>query len=639
MIVATAGHVDHGKTTLIRALTGIDPARLPEEHERGMTIDLGFAGLALPGGGFIGVVDVPGHQRFVRNLLAGITGVDLALLVIAADDGIMPQTREHLELLDLLQVTAAVVAISKIDRVDSAHLTRVTTAIRELLAPTPLAGAPIFPVAAPHKIGIAALREHLISCATHSGQHRHGALFRLPIDRSFSVEGAGLVLTGTIASGRVAVGDRLTLVRSGKQLRVRGLHTHQHAVQSLAAGARCALNVVSAELDRSQVERGDWVVAPQIAVASARLDARLRPAAGSVLKDGMPIQFCHGAGSSAGRLVLLAREADLPYAQIILDAPVHALARDLFILRDAGAGKTVAGGTVLDPFPPLRGRRHPERFMMLRALDQSDARSALASLLPLALDGIELESFVQAWNLHSDQAETLWRSAGLVRRDGRGYEAAQWRRGCDSLLRYVTRFHATHPDSPGPYAARLLRGDIVPGARHFQRAVLESLIHDRQLVRDGAQVRRPSHEIELSRPEKELWRRIAPLLGPNRRPMTVHDIARQQKLDLKIVQRVLERASRAGYVARIADGRFLHKAVFLELLAKAEALARSSQGGLFNAAAFRDRSNLGRTVSIELLEYFDRIGFTQRIGDQRRLLQPASVLLGAQQPRRSPTRA
>ena len=622
MIVATAGHVDHGKTTLIKALTGTDTTHLPEERKRGMTIDLGFAGLALPGGGYIGFVDVPGHERFMRNMLAGITGVDLALLVVAADDGIMPQTREHLELLDLLEVTEGAVALTKIDRVDSARLAEVSASIAELLATTHLADAPIFPVSAPEHIGITALRDHLISRVAKASRHRHGALFRLPIDRSFVVEGAGLIVTGTIASGKVAVGDRLSLV-PGKPIRVRGLHTHQSAVESLDAGERCALNVVAAELDRSKVGRGAWIVAPELAVATQHLDARLTPAAGAVLKDGARILFCHGAASTHGYLVLLSRDAKPAYAQIVLDEPVHALAKDAFILRHAGGQKTLAGGTVLDPFPPIRGRRRPERIAMLSALGQPDAGSALANLLPVAANGIELDRFALAWNIRPNEIEALWGSVGLARFDGRGYDAAQWRQARETLVAEVTRFHADHPDSFGPSAAQLLRTDVVTSRCQVRRAILESLIRDKSLVREGAQVRRPTHVIELSVSEKLLWRRIAPLLGPDRRPMSMHDIAAKQKLDLKTVRRVLERATRAGYLVRIAAGRFLHKSAFLELAARAEILAANSKGGLFDAAAFRDRSDLGRGISIELLEYFDRIGFTQRVGDQRRVLKPA----------------
>ncbi len=628
MIVATAGHVDHGKTTIIKALTGTDTTHLPEERKRGMTIDLGFAGLALPGGGFIGFVDVPGHERFVRNMLAGITGVDLALLVVAADDGIMPQTREHLELLDLLEVTGGAVALTKIDGVDSVRLAEVTASIKELLAPTHLAGIPIFPVSAPGNMGIAALRDYLIARATRVNRHRHGALFRLPIDRTFTVKGAGLIVTGTIASGRVAVGDRLGVVPPGTLLRVRGLHAHQSAVDSLGAGERCAINVVAADLDRSQLGRGVWLVAPELALATTRhLDARLTLAAGAVLDDGARIEFCHGAASTHGHLVPLSRDAGPPYVQVVLDEPVHALAKDVFILRHAGAQKTLAGGTVLDPFPPLRGRRRPERTAVLAALDRPDARSALANVLPVADDGIGLDRFALAWNIRPDEIESLWQSVGLARFGGRGYDAARWRQGRAGLLARVARFHATHPDQCGPSAAHVLPTEVAAGRRQFQRAILESLLHDQELVREGAHVRLPAHMIELSESEKLLWRRLAPLLGPERRPMTLHDIAASQKLDFKIVRQVLERAARAGYVVRITPGRFLHKSAFLDLAARAETLAANSNGGLFDAAAFRDRSDLGRGISIELMEYFDRIGFTQRVGDQRRVLRPAAAVL------------
>jgi selenocysteine-specific elongation factor len=619
MIVATAGHVDHGKTTLIRALTGTDTTHLPEERKRGMTIDLGFAGMALPDGQFIGFVDVPGHERFMRNMLAGITGVDLALLIVAADDGIKPQTREHVEILDLLEVTEAVVALTKTDRVDGSRIAEVSTSIQDLLAATTLAGAPIFPVSVPGGLGIDALRQHLAARAGRLTRRASGALFRMPIDRAFLADGAGLIVTGTIHSGRVTVGERLVLVPQGFALRVRGLHTHHTAVQSMSAGERCALNVVAGDIDRAQVGRGDWIVAAQIALLTQHIDARIRPAAGVSLRDGARILLCHGAASVAGRLVLLTREADPAYVQIVLDRPVHALSLDHFVLRDGDGRRTLAGGVVLDPRPPVRGRRRPERLSTLNALDRPDADSALQALLPVVPDGVNLAQFCAAWNLSPDTAEALWRSAGVVRLDGRGYEPERWRQDRDALIAEVERFHAAQPDSFGPSANQLLRAAAAAGRRDHRRALIESLVLDKQLVREGPQVRRPTHEIELSPAEKTLWRRIAPLLGPQRRPMTMHDIARTEKLDVKAVSRVLERAARTGLVVRIIPGRFLHRAAILDLAAKAEALAASSVEQLFEVAAFRDCSALGRGISIEVLEYFDRIGFTHRVGDQRRI--------------------
>jgi selenocysteine-specific elongation factor len=628
MIVATAGHVDHGKTTLIKALTGKDTTHLPEERRRGMTIDLGFAGLPLPNGEFIGFVDVPGHERFIRNMLAGITGVDLALLIVAADDGIKPQTREHLEILDLLNITEAAVALTKVDRVDGPRLAQVSASIAPLLAATSLCGAPMFAVSAPDNLGIPALRDHLISRASQTRRHRQGALFRLPIDRSFLSEGTGRIVTGTIASGRVGVGDCLKLMPADKLIRVRGLHTHHSAVSSLGAGERCALNISGSDPE-DQVSRGDWLVAPAIATVSGQIDARLRAATGVQLQDGARVQFCHGAASIQARLVLLSDEANPQYAQIVFREPVHALVRDSFILRDVDGRRTLAGGIVLDPFPTTRGRRRPERVSALAALDVPDVRSALARLLPITPDGISLSPFAQAWNIDPSEAENLWASVGLTRYETRGFDAAQWRQRSEALVSEVARFHLQHPDSFGPSAAQVLRTNSPAGQPQLALAVLKSLIHEKRLVREGAQIRMPTHEIEFSAAEKLLWRRIAPLLGPHCKPMSMHDIAAKQKLDLKTVKGVLQRAARAGYLVRINVGRFLHKSVFIDLAAKAAALAEHSEGKLFDAAAFRDESALGRGISIELLEYFDRIGFTQRIGDRRRVINPAAIALAS----------
>jgi selenocysteine-specific elongation factor len=555
--------------------------------------------------------------------------VDLALLIVAADDGIKPQTREHLEILDLLNISEAAVALTKIDRVDGARLAAVSASIAPMLASTTLAGAPIFPISAHNDVGIAALREHLMARATQAVRHRPGALFRLPIDRSFFSEGTGLIVTGTIAAGRVAVGDHLRLMPADKPIRVRGLHTHHRAVEALSAGNRCALNVVGSDLDRAHLGRGEWLVAPALAIATQQLDARIRSATGVQLKDGVRMQFCHGAASTQGRMVLLSRNSGQQYVQIVLDEPIHALGKDAFILRDADGGKTLAGGVVLDPFPAVRGRRRPDRIMTLAALDAPDARAALTRLLPIATNGVALERFAQAWNITPDEAEDLWARVGLARFENQGYDAAHWRTGGDALLAEVAHFHLEHPDSVGPTAAQILRAKSAAGLRQFKLAILEGLIRDKRLIRDGAQLRCPTHAVELSVSEKTLWRKISPLLGPNRKPMTAHDIAKSQSLELKLVKRVLERAARMGHIVRITDGRFLHKSAIMGLANEAEILAANSNDKLFDAATFRDRSNLGRGISIELLEYFDRIGFTQRVGDHRRLLKPASAVFAS----------
>jgi selenocysteine-specific elongation factor len=516
------------------------------------------------------------------------------------------------------------------DRVDDSRLAEVTASLGPLLAQTSLAQAPIFAVSAMNAQGVPELRDYLLSQATRIGTRRQalrGNLFRLPIDRRFLVEGAGLVVTGTIASGSVNVGDHVCLMPKRIMLRVRGLQTHHHPVDGLGAGERCAINVVGGELERSAVDRGDWLVAPDIAVATRHLDVRLRSTA--ELKDGIHVQFCHGTACIPARLLLMPHHQGPRHAQVVLDADTHALARDAFILRDKDGGRTLAGGMVLDPFPPLRGRRQPARLALLKALDASDAASALGGILPLAPNGVALERFAQAWNLERAHAEILWADSGLIRFDGRGYDAELWRRGREALMAEVTHFHTAHPDSFGPSTTQLLRLDSMNGRRELQRALLESLIHDKQLIREGPHIRRPGHAIQFSPAEKTLWRRISPLLGPNRRPMSIHDIASQLELELRVINRVLERAVRAGYLVRITAGRFLHKAAFVELAGKVETLAANSAGQLFDAAAFRDTSNLGRGMSIELLEHFDRIGFTQRVGDRRRLLKPAAAALEA----------
>jgi selenocysteine-specific elongation factor len=281
MIVATAGHIDHGKTLLVKALSGVDTDRLPEEKSRGISIDLGFAYITVPGAGLLGFVDVPGHERFVRNMLAGVCGIDLALLVVAADDGIMPQTVEHLQILDLLQVPRALVAINKIDRVSTARVAEVVEAVRHLLDGTALREADILPVSAATGDGVETLRARLFQEA-HGLQARAsaGRRFRYAIDRVFSISGSGTVVTGTVFNGAVKLGDRLLLSPSGLPVRVRGIQVHGEAADQVSAGNRCALNLVGDKLDRDAVRRGDWVLDEAIHRPTCRIDAEVKVLSG-----------------------------------------------------------------------------------------------------------------------------------------------------------------------------------------------------------------------------------------------------------------------------------------------------------------------------------------------------------------------
>lgn len=470
MIIGTAGHIDHGKTALVRALTGVETDRLPEEQARGITLDLGFAYQEIDSGEVLGFVDVPGHERLMHNMVAGAAGIDYVILVVAADDGPMPQTREHLEILDLLGLERGLVALTKIDRVPPARVSQAAAEVRALLQGRALAEAPVFPVNALSGDGIAPLARHLHGAAADLPARRGDGRFRLAVDRSFSIAGAGTVVTGIVLDGRVRPGDRLLVSPAGHPVRVRRLHAQGRPAQEGRAGQRCALNL--ADLHRDAVGRGDLVLAPALHLPTRRLDLRLRVLAGepAPLKHWTPVH-CHlGAAHLTGRVAVLDAEAIAPgatgLAQLVLDADLAALRGDRLILRDQSARRTIAGGWVLDPEPPARGRRRPARLALLAALGERDTLSAAAAL-DLAGQGLDLERLARHWNLDPGQAAAIAALPGGERVDTPAgpllFARAHWQALQQRVLATLAQGHAEHPDQLGPAPAPRRHGRGSPG--------------------------------------------------------------------------------------------------------------------------------------------------------------------------------
>ena len=416
MIVATAGHIDHGKTTLVRALTGVDTDRLPEEKARGISIDLGFAYRATSDGGVIGFVDVPGHERFVRNMLAGVCGIDFVMLIVAADDGVMPQTVEHLHIVSLLDVRRGVAVITKTDRVSPERVAEVTAQVRELLAPTQLSGAEVIPVSAVNgasDAGLAKLRVLLEREAKEKGaREQAGRHFRYAIDRVFAVAGSGTVVTGTVMTGAVAGGDRMSLTPGGIEVRIRGIQKDGKSALRAVAGERCALNLAGVEV--GQIQRGDWVVAPVLHAPTQRLDVRLqlldiedRP-----LRHWTPVYLHVGTAAVTARLSMRRGEAITPgrsaLAHLVLDAPIAALAGDRFIVRDVSATRTLGGGVVINPFAEVPSRRGIKlRAVQLEAYAEPDPSAVLSGLLDASPSGVNVPRFGLAFNLMPERISTL----------------------------------------------------------------------------------------------------------------------------------------------------------------------------------------------------------------------------------------
>ncbi|SFR56919.1 selenocysteine-specific translation elongation factor SelB [Marinobacter daqiaonensis] len=630
MIIATAGHVDHGKTTLIHALTGEDTDRLAEEKRRGLTIDLGFAWTHTEQGNWLGFVDVPGHEKFIRNMVAGVSAVDAVMLVVAADDGPMPQTREHLAILDLLGVRRGIVALTRTDRVGAERCSEATEEVHQLLQESGLAGAPVFPVSGLTGQGVPALRQWLESTAgSGQPQDRASGYPRMIVDRSFSITGSGCVVTGTVIAGTLSRHDTLVACPAGHRVRLRGLEIHGTGVESVEAGQRCALNLAG-DISRHSVGRGDWLVAAPLHHPTDRLDVVLTLLPSARLHRGN-LQVHLGAAVRNCRAVVLdgtAREGSPPLAQLMLDQPVQACAGDRLILRDPASNRTLAGGRVLDPFGLRRGRSRQARVAVLEKLTELDSlNDQLTVLIEAQPEGVSLERLARVYNLQPESVTNLIADRGLMILPGSHGDVAvrsdHWESLKVALLERLEQWHVDHPDSLGPGEQDLpqLRGVHLDQAlRHL---LLQSLIDSRCIVRHGFCVHLPGHQPRLAADDQGLLDRVmAALEGTGLKPPIVGELAESLGQDREDMLAFLGRMHRRGVLVAVAPNRFYRPETVTELVAIAVDLAEESPTGAFDARAYRDRSGIGRRLTVSVLEYLDRAGVTAFINDERRL-QPA----------------
>lgn len=634
MIIGTAGHIDHGKTSLVRRLTGVDTDRLKEEKARGITIVLGFAYWPQPDGRIIGFIDVPGHEKFVHTMLAGASGIELLLLVVAADDGIMPQTREHFDIARLLGVSDAVVAITKADLVDDATLAEVHAEIERLLAGTPFSGAPIIPVSTITGEGIPQLAEHLRERADAVQALASDGAFRLAVDRCFTLPGAGTIVTGTVLSGTVSVGESVTVSPSGIAARVRSLHAQNRPSESAVAGDRCALNLAGPGISKDAIGRGDMIVTPQLHAPTARIDAEFTLLASEKkrLPMWLPVRLHHASVEVGARIVLLGDEIE-PGAtapiQLVLDTPIAAAALDRFVLRDTSASRTIGGGRLLDLRAPERHRRNPQRLAQLQALALPDPVQALESLLAEPPHYTDLDSFARDRALGETEAERLVTGLRLVRLADWVMLPQPWERFCSALVGALKSYHSEHPDVPGIGLERLRLGLELRLPAPVFRAALKRLGQDGELVVAGSWIRRPEHEVRLTAEDEALWARIAPLLGDGERfrPPRVRDIGLTLGRHEEDIRRLFRLVGRRGDVHEVALDHFFLRDTVTEMVGIAAEIARNDAAG-FNAAQFRDRLDNGRKVAIQILEFFDRHGVTIRRGDLRRINRQRLELFG-----------
>ena len=631
MIIGTAGHIDHGKTSLVRALTGVETDRLTEEKARGISIDLGFAYLPDADGSVLGFVDVPGHERFIHNMLAGATGIDFVMLVVAADDGIKPQTREHLAIIDLLNIERGIVALTKTDLVDIARQQQVAKEIADVLQSTRLAAARIVPVSIATGEGIAALRTELLEIAHQFGARAANGRFRLAVDRSFTLTGTGTVVTGTMLSGAVAVDDRVTISPSGLSARVRSIHAQNRPSQRGTAGQRCALNLTGDGITRDAIARGDVVLDPALHAPSNRIDAELRWLASEPkpVVQWMPVRLFHAAAEVGARIVLLEGRPIAPgqsgLVQLVLEHPIAAASGDRFVLRDTTGQRTIGGGSLLDLRAPSRKRGTPMRLAQLQAQALADPAAALAALLEIAPHHVDLPAFARDRALSAMQQQDLVAQLSLVTLEtpqGSFAMAARHHLALkQSLLGKLQAFHADNPDLPGIGLERL-RLQLEPRLpAPALLAVLHALVCGREIALDGAWVRLAGHEVRLTDDDELLWARLAPLLsGAERfRPPRVRDIANLLVVKEQAIRRVLKLLGRMGRVDEVAHDHFFLRGTVAEMVGIVVDLGEREPHAEFTASQFRDQMDNGRKVAIQILEFFDRHGVTIRRGDLRRV--------------------
>ena len=622
MIVALAGHVDHGKTALIRALTGIDADRLPEEKKRGMTIDLGFAHTRLPSGAMVGFVDVPGHERFLSNMLAGVLSIDSVLLVVAADDGPMPQTHEHLSILRLTGVTDLACVISKIDRVDAVRLDGARAEVRAVLDRAGFRDAAVMEASSVTGDGIPAVLAYIEARLTAHRRRDASGGFRLAIDRSFSPAGTGLVVTGTVAAGRVSIGDRLVLSPSRLAARVRGLQVHHEAAAVAHAGDRCAIAIGGPRLERTKLNRGDWLIDPALHAPTQRIDGLVRAVEDRGVKHGSRVHVHFGAASTAGR-ILIRTAADLPpdeedFVTIALDKPSACLFDDRLIIRDDSTGRVVAGGRVIDPFSPTRRVRREQRGLSLSAQAIAGHDQAFQALL--ATEGwADLGRFRTARNLPASFLPESGNHAPRIGTEAAPIlvsEAAIATIG-DALIHHLRVWHTQHADQLGSGKAALLRAaGLVPET--IAEAVLGVLRRRGDVVRDGVVWRLPDHAPVLAPLDEARWRLVrAALAAADLRPPRVRELAEALALTPEDAEALMLRLERFGRVVRLASNRFFLPETLAALGQAAAGLASTSEEAGFTAAEFNKRTGIGRNLTIVVLEFLDGIGVTRRSGDLR----------------------
>jgi selenocysteine-specific elongation factor len=613
-VLGTAGHVDHGKSALIQALTGIDPDRLREEKERGMTIDLGFAWLKLPSGREVSIVDVPGHERFIKNMLAGVGGIDLALLVVAADEGVMPQTKEHLAILDLLRVERGAVVVTKKDLVDEELLELVVMEVKEVIEPTTLAQAPILTASAVTGEGLPELVGTIDGLLDSTAPRRNIGRPRVPIDRVFTIAGFGTVVTGTLIDGQLAVGQEVEISPHGLRSRLRGLQTHKTKVETVGPGRRVAANLSG--LATAQVERGDVLTTPGWLVPSSAVDARVRllPDLGHPLRHNTTITFHSNALEVEARTRLLDRDELKPgetgWAQFALARRVALAKGDFFIIRSSK--DTLGGGVVVDAYPKRHRRFHAGTIAGLEAREKGSPEEMLLADLE-SKQPVTLDDLLRRSSLSASEAENMVRSLAssgkLVLLGDKGpqtlvFSAAGWDRLADRARQALEGHHRRFPLRRG-LPKEELKSRLKISPQSFPNA-LRQLVQHGVLSEEGKVVRLPSFRVELNKQQQAAADSFVGSLSKN--PYS-------PSTELAIDPELLDHLMAERQVVKLADNVIFTAAAYDEMVERVIDHVKSK--GKITVAEVRDLFQTSRKYALALMEHLDEKKVTRRVGDER----------------------
>ena len=626
IILGTAGHIDHGKTSLVKAMTGIDTDRLKEEKERGITIELGFAHLELPSGQILGIVDVPGHEKFVKNMVAGATGVDLVALVIAADEGVMPQTREHLEICQLLRVKKGLVVLTKIDMVDQEWLELVKEDVSAFMAETFLAGSPIVPVSSVTGQGIKELVGVLDGLVKEIPERETSGFFRLPVDRVFTMKGFGTVVTGTTISGLIRTADEVTVYPQGLDARIRGIQVHNQEVNEVSAGLRTAINLQGVE--KEQLERGNVLATKDSLRATRMVDVVLDhlKSAPRKIKNRAKVRFHTGTSEIIATVVLLDKDelnpGDTCFAEIRLEYPVAVLARDRYVLRSYSPVRAIAGGEILNAYPQKKKRFSEAALSELKVLNSGNLSEITEQfVLASRFDGVAQSELPFLTNASRKKLEeimkTLQAKKKIIQYDkekGTLIHAENLKNARDQILSILNQYHKDFPLKVGLLKEELRSRTASSGDSKLFNFLITQLGQEGIVVQEKEVLRLKDHRVTLAQDQEKVRQQIEEIyLKGALQPPYFKELT--EKFPGNSGTDVLQVMVKDGILIKVKEDLFFHKDVIEEL--KERLVAVLKEKGEIDTPQFKEMTGASRKYTIPLLEYFDITQVTMRIGDKR----------------------